>query len=375
MAMSKGKRMALAALGGVVLLVVLALVALYVAQREVKSRVVQALAPIGSAERIDVGLTEVKLVNVQLKAPADWPTPYSLHADTITLVPDLRDLLARRMHIRSVTVQGFDLPLVRSAGGRLEILPNLRDSLKQTTSASGGPGGGPEMPREKQIDSVVFQQGVFNFYDRSVSNPPYHIAVKNAQAKVGPLHLPDLTDPTNLDVTGSIAGPQHTGTVSFSGWIVISSKDSQTTTNLQGVDIATLDPYLLKKAGAHAQVKSGTVDLHVTSTVRNYQLHAPGTVTLHNLQLDSSGNPVDTFLSIPTQAIVAALKHHNGNITLHFELDGNLRDPKFSVNESLLTKIGAGLAGALGVSVEGVANGVNDTVKGLGNALKNLLGK
>jgi hypothetical protein len=45
------------------------------------------------------------------------------------------------------------------------------------------------------------------------------------------------------------------------------------------------------------------------------------------------------------------------------------------VQEGLTTRIAAGFAKALGVSVEGVAKGAGETVKGLGNALKNLLGQ
>jgi hypothetical protein len=176
-------------------------------------------------------------------------------------------------------------------------------------------------------------------------------------------------------MSGSIKGPAHTGTVTFRGWIRIASRDSQTTSTLHGVDVAMLDPYLVKKAGAQAQVSGGTVDLSIASSVRNYQLHAPGTITVHNLQLADTGNPLDTFMSIPTKAAVAALKTHNGDITLHFVLDGNLRDPKFSVQEGLTTRIAAGFAKVLGVSVEGVAKGAGETVKGLGNALKSLLGQ
>ena len=178
----------------------------------------------------------------------------------------------------------------------------------------------------------------------TVGPPAFKVTVSNANATVDHLHLPALTEPTNVSVTGSIKGPTHTGTVSFNGWIKIASKDSQTTSKLRGVDVAMLDPYLLKKAGAKAQVTGGTVDLTVDSTVRNYQFHAPGTVTVHQLQLADSGNPLDTFMSIPTKAAIAALKSHNGDITLHFVLDGNLRDPKFSVQESLMTRIGAGFA-------------------------------
>ncbi|MFM0647192.1 DUF748 domain-containing protein [Paraburkholderia bryophila] len=374
MAMSKGKRWIVAVGGVLLVLIVAAIGALQFAQREVKARVIAALGPSGSADSIDVGLTSVHLTNVVLKAPPGWPAGDPLRADEITLTPDIRDLIARRMHLRSVVVRGFDIAVLRAKDGTIDLLPNLRQSVNQADNQASG-AAAPATPREKLVDHISFEQGNFHFYDMTVGPPAFKVTVSNANATVDHLHLPALTEPTNLNLTGSIKGPAHTGTVSFNGWIKIASKDSQTTSMLRGVDVTMLDPYLLKKAGAKAQVTGGTVDLTVDSTVRNYQLHAPGTVTVHNLQLADSGDPLDTFMSIPTKAAIAALKSHNGDITLHFVLDGNLRDPKFSVREGIVKRIGADFAKTLGVSVEGVAKGAGETVKGLGNALKSLLGQ
>ena len=71
---------------------------------------------------------------------------------------------------------------------------------------------------------------------------------------------------------------------------------------------------------------------------------------------------------------IAALKAHNGDITLHFVLDGNLHDPKFKLDESLMTEVRAGFAKALGVSAEGVVKGAGETAKGIGDALRKLFG-
>lgn len=376
MAMSKGKRWIVAIVSVLVVLVVVAFGALQYAQREVKARIVAALGPLGSAESIDVGLTSVHLSHVVLKAPPGWPAGDPLRADEITLTPDIHDLIAHRMHIRSVVIRGFDMAVLRSKEGSLNLLPNLRESLNKSEAEQAASGTtGPATPREKLVDHISFEQGNFHFYDMTVGPPAFKVTVSNATATVDHLHLPALTEPTSVDLTGSIKGPAHTGTVTFKGWIKVATKDSQTTSTLRGVDVVMLDPYLLKKAGAKAQVTGGTVDLTVDSTVRNYQLHAPGTVTVHNLQLADSDNPLDTFMSIPTKAAIAALKTHNGDITLHFVLDGNLHDPKFSVREGIMKRIGAGFAKTLGVSVEGVAKGAGETVKGLGDALKNLLGQ
>ena len=361
------------AIGVAIVVAVLALGALLALQHEVKNQVIAVLGPLGSAERIDVGLRTIELVNVRLKAPPDWPTPDSLRAARITITPDRRALLAHRVHVRDITVSGFDLAVLRLANGSIRLLPDLRQSVANggASSPSGGAPGAP--PAAKLIDHIAFQNGTFDFYDRSVSNPPYRVSVTDANATVDHLSLPALTEPTRLSITGSIRGPSHTGEVSFGGWIKIASRDSQTTTTLRHVDVTKLDPYLLKNAATKARITGGTIDLDLRSTVQNYHLHAPGTLTLHDLRLAPTTNPLDTFMSIPTRAAIAALKTHTGDLKLHFTLEGNLRDPKFELNERLMTEIRASFAKALGVSAEGVVKGAGETAKGIGDALRNLL--
>ncbi|MDR3098432.1 MAG: DUF748 domain-containing protein [Paraburkholderia sp.] len=380
MAMPSRNRALLIAAIIVALLVLAALGALYALQREAKSYVERALAPVGTAAHVEVafGFTSVELTDVRLKPPPDWPTADTLHAARITITPDLRALLARRVHIRDVSVHDFTMTVLRRANGSIALLPNLREELAQASAPASGASGAPgesTLPREKIIDHIGFENGAFEFYDRSVSNPPWRVTVNHARASVDNIRLPALTEPARVSVSGNVVGPAHTGRVTFDGWVQIASKDSQTHTTLRDVDIRTIDPYLLKKAGAQADVTGGTLDLDLTSTVRGYRLHAPGTVTLHDLRLTESANPVDTFLSIPTRAAVAALKAHKGDITLHFVLDGDLRDPKFKLNESLMTELRTGFAQALGVSAEGVAKSAGQTAKGIADALRNLLGQ
>jgi hypothetical protein len=380
MAMSSRNRAPLIAAIVVALLVLVAFGTLYVLQREAKSYVELALAPVGTAARVDVAfnLTSVELIDVRLKPPPNWPTADTLHAARITIKPDLGALLSHRVHIRDVTVRDFTMTILRRANGSIALMPNLREEMAQASApASGASGaqGGERLPSERVIDHIGFEDGTFEFYDRSVSDPPWRVTVNRAQASVDHVHLPALDEPTHISVAGNVVGPAHTGRVTFDGWVQIANKDSETHTTLRGVDIRTIDPYLLKKAGAKANVTSGTLDLDLTSTVRGYHLHAPGTLTLHDLQLAQSSDPVDTFLSIPTRAAVAALKAHKGDITLHFVLDGNLGDPQFKLDERLMTELRAGFAQALGVSAEGVVQGAGQTAKGIADALRNLLGQ
>jgi hypothetical protein len=110
--------------------------------------------------------------------------------------------------------------------------------------------------------------------------------------------------------------------------------------------------------------------------VASYSLHAPGRLTLSNFHVGPTSNgPIGALAAIPKKAAIEALKNDQGRIEINFELAGNLRDPKFSIDEDWYTRIGAGLAKAAGVTVEGVGKGAGDTAKSIGNALKSLIGQ
>ena len=136
-----------------------------------------------------------------------------------------------------------------------------------------------------------------------------------------------------------------------------------------------LQPYLIK--AAETGVRRGTLDLDLQSTVRKGILHAPGTLTLRGLELASTGGA--TFMGMPRSAVVSLMKDQSGQITIKFALDGNIKDPRFSLNENLMTRVGSSMAGTLGISIEGLAKGVGSAgsgiAKGVGDSLGKLFGK
>lgn len=375
MAGSGARRGALWGTGIVVALVAVVMGGWLFVVHQMKERILETLGPNGSVEEIDVGFGHVTLSRVRLRGPKDWPASDAMRAERIVLEIDMHSLIARPIHLRSVSVDNYYLSIVRSADGRVRILPGLKQSARAADASPESRERYEHAQEEKLVDRVSFERGSMEFFDSSVQDPPYRVLIGDARATVDHIHLPALTDRTDLSMTGSIKGPSHTGNVSWGGWMVIANKDSQTRATLRNVDVQTLDPYLLKKAGAKAAVTGGTIDMTVDSTVKNYRIHAPGTLVLNHLQISDSGNPLDTFLSIPTKAAIAALKDRKEQIKLDFVLDGDLRDPKFSLSESLSKKLAAGFAKALGISAEGVAKGAGETVRGIGNALKNLLGQ
>jgi hypothetical protein len=344
-----------------------------IAVSEIKARVLEILGPLATVERIDVGVSNVTLTGVLMRASHDWPVSTTFRAQRIVIVIDKRALASRHVEFSRVTVDDYYLAIERTQDGGLRLLPNFKLEVRESDGQSIV--AAQRANEHKLIDQVELRNGSIDFVDRSVQKPAYHIVIADAHAHLEHIDFPGLTGATSFNMSGTLAGPSHIGQVSSRGWIEIANSDSQIRTTLHNVDISKLDPYLFQKAGAIAEFRSGTIDAVLDSTVKNLHLHASGKFTLINLELAHSreGNPIETLSSIPKNAAVAALKDNRGRINQTFTLDGNLKDPKFSLTENLQAQFAAGFAKALGSGARGVAKGAGEAIKGVGQALLNVL--
>lgn len=372
-AQPRGKRIAAIVLGIIVLLVIAGLLALRWAEGEIRQRIVDVLGPNGSAEQIDVGLHAVELRNVRLGAPAGWPAADSLRATTIHIVPDWPAWFSHRLHLKSVVVDQYYQSALRTASGQLKILPGLKDNvirMTQARDANHEPSVQPVHKTDVQIDRIEFHNGQFDFYDAKIAKPPFPVHMSNFNATIVNLQFPALTDRSTIQIGADMGG----GKMALDGWMEFATRDSQIGLTLSSVEAQTLRPYLLR--GQKVDIASGTIDLSLNWTVQDNQLNAPGKLTLNHLQVaNSSGGALGDLAALPKKAAVEALKDDNGRIDLNFVLSGDLNDPQFSIDEDLSKRVGAGVAKALGVTVEGVGKGAGDAAKGIGNALKSLLGQ
>ncbi len=348
------------ALSAVVLVGFLAAVAVHVAGKTLKSQIAEALGADSEVGEISLGLFVVTVHDLRIKAPKSWPTEDTLRARKIEVVPDWTALLSCKIAVRSIQVDGAYLSLWRMQDGHLRLLPSL---LEKEKSDSGG--GSPEI----RIAQIVLSDASVDFYDASVRRPAHRLRLEQVEASLDNLHLPDLTGSSTLDIKGVLMGVRTNGTFALQGNVELASKTSDIVTTLRGVDLIALQPYLVK--AAETGVRRGTLDLDLQSTVKQRRLRAPGAVTLHDLELDTNGS----FMGMPRQAAVGALKDSKNDIRVSFVLEGSLDDPQFSLNESLATRFGAGLAEALGVSISSLGKSVGSAASGIGSALKNLFGQ
>lgn len=345
---------------------VLAFIGLHVATRALKSQVEQALGPDSEVAQIVVGFSAIEARGVRIRAPKGWPATDALRAERIVIRPDLRGLSSARVRIASITVEQPYLSVLRARNGRVRLLPSLLENRPKKT---GDDASGPVVV----IGSIELVDGTLEFFDATVRQPAHKLRLEQVQATVSDLQVPGTPGRTGLRLNGAVKGVQRNGSFAVNGWAELADRNSSLATRLQGVDLIALQPYLIK--ASETGVRRGTLDLDLKSTVRRNQLHAPGRLTLAGLELSSTDSAFSTFMGVPRQLVVAALKDRDDRIDIDFTLEGNLNDPKFSVNESFTLRLAASLAESLGLSIEGLARGVGGAAEGLGGMVKKLFGQ
>ena len=188
---------------------------------------------------------------------------------------------------------------------------------------------------------------------------------------------------THFELTAVVKGRQRDGRMKISGWMEQVGRDSSSELVLTTVDLVSLQPYLVKKG--EAQLSKGTLDLNLKSEVRNNKLDGKGKIIIRDLQFAPGRGALDTFMGLPRNAVIGFLKNNQGAIDLDFVLKGDVAHPAFSLNEALSTRIASAMAGQLGVSIKGVAEGLGTLgrkgVEGaagvtdaIGSAVKGLFG-
>jgi len=353
-------------------LAVLVFGSLHFGARALKGKVEHALGPESEVGEIRLGLTEIEILRLRIKAPSGWPTADTLRAERIRIAPDLLGLLSAEVKLSSIVIENGYLSARRSGDGRLHVVPSLIDRKEGKPATGQGPPVG--------IGLIAFKDGVIEFHDATVAKPAHRIRLEQLQARVTDLRLPGLNGRSQLHLDGVLKGVRGDGGVRIDGWMEFASKDSEIRNTLRGVDLIALQPYLLR--ASEAGVKSGTLDLDLNSNIAAGQLRAAGTLTLNGLEIESGG----TFMGLPRTAVVGFMKDKNDRITVKFALDGRLDDPKFSLNEGFSTRVASSLGDVLGVSIEGLARGAGavsqkgleaagGAAEGIGKAVKGLLGR
>jgi hypothetical protein len=374
------KRWSIAIASGILFLLIAGVLGFRIAIEMLKGRVVEALGAGSEVQQLNLGWSSIDLLGLTIRGPKGWPAARALYAERVRIVPSLRSLLSNRVEITSIEIDNPYFSVVRIPG-KLLILPGLFEPEQGNKNSSTGIDANASST--VVISKIVLNNGAMELFDKTVSQPPLKIRLEQIQAVIRDVAPADLSDRTRFEFKATAKGKNRDGDVKVSGWVAAAGKDSSSHILMKNVELVSLQPYLVKKGDA--RVNQGTLDLNLKSEVRNNQLHGIGNMVFKNLEFAPSQSYLDRFMGLPRSTVINFLKDHNNAIDMDFTLSGDIRQPNFSLNETLATRIATGMAAQLGVSLQGVAEGLETlgrkglegatgTANVIGSTIRNLFG-
>lgn len=346
-----------------------------------KGKVEAALGPGSHIKALKVGWSSVEVEGLRIEGSQGWPTRETLRAERVSIVPSLSSLLTGEVKVGSITVVRPYLSALRTRDGKLIVLPSLLSRSAGPQAPSGARSGAPA--RTVTISRVTLRDGVVEFFDATVAQPPLKIRLEQIQATVRDIVAPTLPGKTRFDVTGVLKGVQRDGQAAVSGWAEVPSKDSSVRMVLESVDLVALQPYLGR--AAETRVNKGVLDLNLDSQVSRGRLHAPGRLLISDLELAAAHGSLDTFMGIDRNALVTYLKTKDDKIEVDFVITGDLENPQFSLNEFFAKQVTSALTETIGplaaevlkqkaLEEAGKAGGAGESGKTTEGVLKELKG-
>ena len=290
---------------------------------------------------------------------------------------DFMSILGNKLTISKVEVDQPYFKLVIDNKGNL-LLPVSMTEEKAVEEKHKGKkkepqrDGKPKDTLPVEVKTLIVRGGRVDFEDRSLARP---VVLKFEDLTVDVHHIayPFLDQWTDFEVSSQLVGGRQKGSINATGKTNFMNEETKVKTVMKNIDLALLRPYIEKKGDAG--IERGFINMNMDAGVVKQYVKAPGTMTISDLQLSSSGGFSGTFLGVPRSMVLSFLKNNNNEISLHFVLEGDLNNPRFNLRENLATRLSVGMANKLGFSITGAGEAVvGGGSKTIGETMKTLKG-
>jgi hypothetical protein len=328
-----------------------------------------------SIERIDLAWGHVEAVGVKLKNPAGKEV---IKVDSLYVSADFMGLLRKEYVVSSVTLKNPYIFVEVDKKGDI-VNPVLPVESKPAEAKKQDQTAVPVMIKKMEIVG-----GAIDYLDRKTPRTPVLTKIQNINLEAKNIHTPFTDTFSQYVLSANMPGHMSTGIVKSTGKINLKTRDMGCKTQVRALDLTDLQPYFQKDNTA--TIRKGLLDLDIDVRVVSKKVHAPGNAVLKDLEFQSGRGAGNYFMGIPLSLVIGFLKTSNNEIPVDFVVEGDLDNPKFSLQEEFVAKMTIALAGKLGFSIEGVAQSllggsvkgsgdIGSSVKGIEQGLKKLFGK
>jgi hypothetical protein len=302
-------------------------------------------------------LEEIKVKTTYLSAQGiQYEDPHSkqrfLQIKEIRIYPSLLSLLGKSLQIKEVTLLQPSFFIYRSrekgvAGPWVTIEKGRKGEEAPEEEKKKG-----REPFQIRINRIRIQRGSIDFEDGKVT-PPAHIKLRELDFEIRDVRYPLASLHSPIVLKGKMEGRKQEGRIDAKGWIDLKTMDLETSLKIRGIEVKTFEPYYRKRVTA--EIESGHMDMDSKMAVKEKRMDAPGELEMVNFHVKEGGG---TVFWIPAETLIPLLERKKNEVKVPFHVKGNLGDPKFSLQETLLTSIGFSFMEALGLPVKSLAEGL-----------------
>jgi len=214
------------------------------------------------------------------------------------------------------------------------------------------------------INKFEIEDGALDYLDRKISATPVLIQLKEIDATLRNVSMPPDNRISSYKLNAAVSGKTKKGSISSIGAVNLITKDTKAQLIIRDLDLTLLRPYYEKKGDV--EVTQGLLSLDSEIAIKNSRINTTGKITIRDLQFKQSGG---RFLGLPLLAVMKLLKDSNNQIVLDFTINGDLKNPKFNITDSIVQKLSLSLARSLGMPLEAIGKSVFDLG---GSALKKI---
>jgi uncharacterized protein involved in outer membrane biogenesis len=267
-----------------------------------------------------------------------------VHIEALRIYPSLLDCLRGRIRIRELKLIRPSVFICRSRDGVIHApWPREQEEGKRR---GGDRGRQEERSFRVEIDRLRIENGSIHFEDRR-SRGIAHVRLRDLEIELRHLQYPLTSAQSLLEGRGKFQGVTGDGEIHAKGWINLKTGDTETSFKANAIEVKVFEPYYRRRVSA--TIESGKMDLEARITVRQSRIDVPGKLGLTDLRVEEGEG---TVLWLPAKTLVSVLREKGNRINIRFRVNGDLNDPRYDLQENLLTRVAIAMAEALGAPIK-----------------------
>jgi hypothetical protein len=344
------------------------LVLTFYAVKFIQPRLQTVMGPGFTLEEIRLKTTYLSARGIQYEDPRSKQRFFQ--AEEIRIYPSPLALLKKSLLIRELAVLRPSFFFYRSREGHMIgpwVAPEKGNEKKETS--------GEEKKRreavEVQIDRIRIQKGSIDFEDRKIGDPPPQMNWREVDFEIRDIRYPLASSHSPVALSGKMKGKAQEASITVKGWIDAKTMDMEASLKIREIEVKTFEPYYRKRVTA--EIESGTLDMDSRIAVKEKRIDAPVELDLINLHIKEGEG---TVFWVPAETLISLLDKKGHQVKAKFHVKGNMENPQFNLQETLLTQVAISLAQALGIPIKVIGEEVlQDTLKGEKGLFKRKKGK